>query len=166
MIAYFAGVVLLGALLAPPLYWAGNALAARGAFTFLGEVPFQRYFNRAILVAAVLLLWPVVKSLRIGGWRELGLQADARWRSHLLAGFAIGGLLVGMMAVAYTQFGFYEWRSRLPWGALPPLLLSAFTVALIEECLFRGASSDFFAAPFDLSPRCLASPRFSRSCIF
>ena len=144
IIAYFAGVVLLGALLAPWLFWAGNAVAARGVFTFLGEVPFQRFFNRAILVAAVVLLWPTVKSLRIGGWRDLGLQPDARWRSHLLAGFAIGGLLVGMMAVAYTQFGFYEWRSRLPWGALPPLLFSAFTVALIEECLFRGAIFGLF----------------------
>ena len=139
IIAYFVGVVLLGAVLAPPLFWAGNALADRGVLTFLGEVPFQRYFNRAILVAAVLLLWPTVKSLRIGGWRDLGLQPDMRWISHTLVGFAIGGVLVAVMAVAYTKFGFYEWRSVLPWHTLPPLLLSAFTVALIEESLFRGA---------------------------
>ena len=144
IIAYFVGVVLLGAVLAPPLFWAGNALADRGLLTFLGEVPFQRYFNRAILIAAVLLLWPTVKSLRIGGWRDLGLQPDMRWISHTLAGFAIGGVLVAVMAVAYTKFGFYEWRSVLPWHQLPPLLLSAFTVALIEESLFRGAIFGLF----------------------
>ena len=144
IIAYFAGVVLLGALLAPPLFWAGNAVASRGVLTFLGEVPFQRYFNRAILIAAVVLLWPAVRSLRIGGWRDFGLQPDARWRSHALVGFAIGGALVAGMAVAYTRCGFYEWRSRLPWGALPPLLLSALTVAVIEECLFRGALFGLF----------------------
>ena len=144
IVAYFAGVVLLGALLAPPLFWAGNAVADRGVLTFLGGVPFQRYFNRAILVAAVLLLWPTVKSLRIGGWRELGLQPDVRWRAHTLTGFAIGGALVAGMAVACTQFGFYEWRSVLPWRKLPPLLLSAFTVALMEESLFRGAIFGLF----------------------
>ena len=144
IIAYFTGVVLLGALLAPPLFWAGNEAAARGVLPFLGEVSFQRYFNRAILVAAVLLLWPAVRSLRIGGWRELGLQPDARWQFHAVVGAAIGGLLVAVMAVVYTKLGFYEWRSRLPWGALPPLLVSALVVALIEECLFRGAIFGLF----------------------
>ncbi len=144
ILAYFAGVVLLGAVLAPWLFWAGNAVAARGVLTFLGEVPVQRYFNRAILVAAVLLLWPVVRSLRIGGWRDFGLRPDRRWRWHALAGFALGGVLVALMAAAYTKLGFYEWRSTLPWGALPPLLLSAFTVAVIEETLFRGAIFGLF----------------------
>lgn len=144
IIAYFAGVVLLGAVLAPLLFWAGNAVASRGVLTFLGEVSFQRYFNRAILVAAVLLLWPTVSSLRIGGRRDFGLRPDAYWRSHAMTGFVVGGALVGLMAVAYTKFGFYEWRSTLPWGALPKLLLSAFTVAVIEECFFRGAIFGLF----------------------
>ena len=144
IIAYFVGVVLLGAVLAPPLYWAGNALAARGVLTFLGDVPFQRYFNRAILVAAVLLLWPTVRSLRIGGWRDLGLQPDARWRSRAIVGFVIGGALVAAMASLYVPLGFYRWRSELPWGALPSVALTAFTVAVIEECLFRGAILGLF----------------------
>lgn len=144
IIAYFVGVVLLGAVLAPPLYWAGNALAAGGTLTFLGEVPFQRYFNRAILIAAVLLLWPTVRSLKIGGWRELGLQPDPRWRSHALIGFAIGGALVAIMAALYVPLGFYRWRSDLPWEKLPAVAMSAFVVAIIEEALFRGAIFGLF----------------------
>ena len=144
IIAYFVGVVLLGALLAPPLFWAGNALAQRGVLPFLGEVPFQRYFNRAILIAAVLLLWPTVRSLRIGGWRDFGLQPDARWRRHALAGFAIGAGLVAGMALIYVACGVYHWKPELPWGKLPPIALSAIVVAVIEECLFRGAIFGLF----------------------
>lgn len=144
IIAYFAAVVLLGALLAPLLFWAGNALASHGMLTFLGDVTFQRYFDRAVLVAAMALLWPMVRWLQIGGWRDLGIESDPRWRQHALAGFVIGGVLVGAMACAYTGFGFYEWRSRRPWGALPPLLISALTVGLLEESLFRGAIFGLF----------------------
>ena len=144
IVAYFAGVVLLGAVLAPPLFWAGNALASRGMLTFLGEVSFQRYFNRAMLLAAVLLLWPTVRSVQIGGWRDLGIEPDARWGRHWLAGFAIGAGLVAGMALIYVPCGFYHWKPQLPWKNLPALAVSALVVAVIEECLFRGAIFGLF----------------------
>lgn len=145
IIAYFAGVVLLGALLAPPLFWAGNALADRGVATFLGAVPFQRYFNRAVLIAAVVLLWPVIRWLRIGGKRDLGLEPDARWRRHALVGFAIGGGVVAAMALLYVPLGFYRWKTNgLPWEKLPSVALSAVVVAFLEEALFRGGMFGLF----------------------
>ena len=142
--AYFAGVVLLGALLAPGLFLAGHAVAARGMFAALDAVPFQRYFNRAELIAAVVLLWPVVRSLRIGGRRDLGIERDALWRRRALAGFVIGAGVVGGMALIYLQFGIYHLRRELPWEQLPMLLLSALTVGVIEECLFRGGILGIF----------------------
>ena len=144
IVAYFAGVVLLGALLAPPLFWAGNAVASRGILKFLEEARFQQFFDRAVLIAALVLLWPMIRWLKIGGWRDLGIDPDPRWRRHALTGFGTGGALVAAMAVACTQLGFYEWRSRLPWGDLPPLLLSALVVGLLEESLFRGAIFGLF----------------------
>jgi membrane protease YdiL (CAAX protease family) len=144
IIAYLVAVVLLGALLAAPLFWAGHALAAGGTFRFLGEVSFQRYFTRAVLVAALVLLWPSVRWLRLGGWRDLGLEPDVRWRAHLGAGFAIGGGLVAIMALFYVPLGFYRWKGDLPWGRLPSVALSAAAVALLEECLFRGGIFGLF----------------------
>lgn len=139
ILLYFAGVIIAGALLAPPLYWAGHALAAAGVMSFLAETEFQKYFNRGMLVAAVALLWPTVLWLRLRGWRELGLDPDRRWWRRLLSGFAIAALVVAAMAAFYISFDIYHWKRALPWGRLPQLLLSAISVALLEEALFRGA---------------------------
>jgi len=137
--AYLAGVILLGALLAPPLYWGANWLAAHGIFPVLAEFPFQKYFNRGAMVAALLLLWPTIRWLRIGGWRDLGIEPDPRWRQHLIAGFLIAGIAVAAMAFAYTQLGIYRIRDTIAWGKVAVVLLSAVTVGFLEEALFRGA---------------------------
>ena len=135
---------MLGALLAPPLYWAGQALAARGVFPFLGETEFQKFFNRAVLVSAIALVWPMARWLRVDGWRGLGLDPDPRWRRRFIAGFAIAGLIVAVMAAAYVAFDVYRWKKTLPWGAIPPVLVSAICVGLLEETLFRGAMLGLF----------------------
>ena len=136
---YFAAVIVLGALLAPPLYWAAQWLAGHGVFPALAEFKFQKFFNRAALISALLLLWPVVRALRIGGWRDLGIEPDARWRQHLLAGFLIAGLAVAAMAFAYVQLGIYRIRDVIAWHKILLVALSAVTVAFLEEALFRGA---------------------------
>jgi membrane protease YdiL (CAAX protease family) len=151
ILIYLCGVVLLGAALAPPLYWAGQAVAAQGILRFLQETEFQKFFNRAVLIAAVLLLWPTVRWLGIGGWRDLGLEPDRRWKQHLAVGFLIAAVLLGAMAAAYAAGGVYRWKSALPWGQLPKLALSAVTVALLEEALFRGALLGLFRR--SLAPR-------------
>jgi membrane protease YdiL (CAAX protease family) len=137
--AYLAGVILLGALLAPPLYWGANWLAAHGIFPVLAEFQFQKYFNRAALISALLLLWPTIRWLHVGGWRDLGIEPDPRWRQHLLAGFLIAGIAVAAMAFIYVQLGIYRIRDVIAWGKVPVVLLSAVTVAFLEEALFRGA---------------------------
>jgi membrane protease YdiL (CAAX protease family) len=137
--AYLAGVILLGALIAPPLYWGAYWLAAHGIFPVLADFPFQKYFNRGALVAAILLLWPTIRWLRVGGWRELGIEPDPRWRQHLIAGFVIAGIAVAAMAFVYVQMDIYRIRDRIAWGRVPVVLLSAVTVGFLEEALFRGA---------------------------
>ena len=135
---YLFAVIVLGALLAPPLYWGANWLAGHGIFPALADFKFQKYFNRAALISALVLLWPAIRSLRIGGWRDLGLEPDPRWRQHLLAGFFIAGLAVAAMAFAYLQLGVYRIREDIAWSRVPVIALSAVAVAFLEEALFRG----------------------------
>ena len=139
ILAYFVAVIALGALLAPPLYWAAQSLAGHGIFSALAEFKFQKFFNRAALIAALALLWPAVRWLHVSGWSDLGLEPDARWRQHALAGFVIAALAVAGMALAYVQFDVYRMRPEIAWGKLPMIALSAVTVAILEEALFRGA---------------------------
>jgi membrane protease YdiL (CAAX protease family) len=144
ILTYFFGVIVLGALLAPLLYWAGQALAARGVLQFLADTDFQKFFNRGVLVAALALLWPAIRWLRIGSIHELGLEQDGRWWKRFLAGFLIAGGLVLALGAVYISIDIYRWKKALAWGRLPTLMLSAIVVALLEEGLFRGGILGLF----------------------
>ena len=157
ILLYLLAVVVIGALIAPPLYWLGQAAlhygtrhgmvafhdehgqaVATGALAFLSQ-KFRRYFDRAILVAACALLWPLARSLKIGSWNDLGLQRDPAWRWHFAFGLLVSiASVAGLCAVA-VGFGHYSFVQPIPWGKIALLPLSALVVAGIEESLFRGA---------------------------
>ncbi len=137
---YFVGVLGLGAILAPWLYWGGTTLGqVGGVLAFLERVTFQRYFNRAMLVAAVALLWPLVQSLRVHSRAELGLEPNPRWGVDLARGFFAALGVLGALAVGFLVAGTHVWRAALPLAVLGTAALSAFAVAFLEEALFRGA---------------------------
>ncbi len=136
---YFAGTLFLGALLAPPLCWAGHALG--GIFPPLGwlrETDFQRYFDRAMFLAALLLLWPAVRALRIGGWRDLGLEPDPHAWQHAGGGFLAAGGLLWALGIVFWTLHVYLPHGTLPVEALLSFLGSAAAVGLAEEAFFRG----------------------------
>lgn len=137
---YFVAVLGLGALLAPWLYWGGTWLGgAMPSLEFLQRVTFQRYFNRAMLIAAIALLWPLVRSLHVRSWSDLGLRPNPTWRRDLGVGFALAcGLLFTLGAVLLAT-GLYAWRTPVKWSDLPNAAVSAAAVSLLEETLFRGA---------------------------
>lgn len=144
ILLYLVAVVFFGALLAPLLFWGAHALAsgtgsARLA-TFFAETDFQRFFNRAVLISAIALLWPLVRALRIRNFGEdLGLARDARRWPHFFSGFGIAIFTVVMLGVWLIAADVYNFKPHIPWGKIALLPLTAFTVALIEEALFRGA---------------------------
>ena len=143
--AYFFATILIGALLAPALFWLVHVVGDSTGIALLQEATFQKVFNRALLITAIALLWPVAKWLRVGSWRDLGLDPDPLWRRHLLVGFGIAAIVVAAMALAYISSEVYRWkRDALRWGALPKVALSASAVAFLEEALFRGAILGLF----------------------
>ncbi len=138
ILCYVGSVLLLGALLAPPLFWAGQTLIAHGLFTSLAHFDFDSYFDRAILAAALLLLWPLFRALHVRGWRDLGLEKNPRPIADLGAGFAIAAIPLLCGGAVLLALHFYALRHPFLWGKMPAVLGTVLVVPLLEELLFRA----------------------------
>lgn len=140
ILGYFAATLLLGALWSPPLLWAGEMLGSRyDGLRWLGDTEFQRYFDRAMFAAALALLWPAARSLRIGGGRELGLTRDPQGPGRLLVGFALGAGALWAFGGLLWALGVYRCKGLPPAGTLTAFLGTALAVGALEEAFFRGA---------------------------
>ncbi|MCA1658715.1 MAG: hypothetical protein LC627_05405, partial [Verrucomicrobiaceae bacterium] len=94
LLGYFAATILFGAIAAPLLFWTAQWLAARGIFPALAGFDFEAFFHRALLLAALLFLWPFLRWLRIKGLRDLGLTRNPSWGRDAAIGFLISALPV------------------------------------------------------------------------
>lgn len=164
ILAYVVAAMLLGALLAPWLYTAGKALAevtqvktpsgtfqpkvTNGVIEWLAaacrNAEFPRFFNRALMISALVLLFPLIQWLRM----ERGKLAyrDTPWslrlpeaaiatnegqplkRNHrgpgqLLFGFLIASSGLLLLGLALVHAGVFVWRngSSLNGSALPAI---------------------------------------------
>ena len=138
MLGYFAAIIFFGALAAPPLFWAAQSLAAHGILPVLATFDFESFFHRALLLGALLFLWPFLRWLRIKGARDLGLERNRHWLRDLAIGFLISALPVILCEIVLVQTGVYSMRANWDWEAVGKVTLTAAVVPLIEESLFRG----------------------------
>lgn len=140
ILAYLAATLLAGALLSPPLFWAGEMLGSRyHGLRWLRDTEFQRFFDRAVFAAALVLLWPAARALRIGNWRDLGLRPDPHRVRRLLAGFALAACALWLFGGLLWQLGVYRYKGLPSAGTLATFLGAALAVGALEEAFFRGA---------------------------
>ena len=139
ILLYVLAVVGGGALLAPGLFWLGQWAIQQDVIPQLRPFGFEKYLNRAVLVLALGLLWPLIRGLGLSRWTDLRLHPNP-WRLRDLAtglALAVGGLAaVGALLVWGGDLTFKGWPD------LPSVLgavLTGAVVALIEETFFRGA---------------------------
>ena len=139
LLAVFAG----GALLAPWLYQAVQALApSLPALEAVARMPFARYVNRGLLVVALLGLPLFLRGAGVRRWSDVGVPPGfIRWKRFLPA-FALGFVsLAAVCAIALAAGGRLP-RPRTPGelaGQFLGVLATALVVAVMEELLFRGA---------------------------
>lgn len=160
ILVFLVGTTVLGALLAPALYLGGKHVVAEGWIEggpldslhgSMERAKFSRYFNRAILLSALILIAPTLRWMRRGGsdaekprqslavsWQ---LDPNPRWLSHLLIGFFLAGGTLLLLGVIYVQQGWYEWRDagKPLAGILAGALGTGLAVGFLEEFVFRGA---------------------------
>jgi membrane protease YdiL (CAAX protease family) len=130
--------VLVGALLAPCLFWAAQSLVAHGFLTFLARYDFETFFHRALLVAAVILFWPLIRSLEVRSLNDLQLSRNAHGWRDLFAGFILSAtplLCCGAILLASPIFSL---RGAINWAAFAKVAAASAVVPIIEETFFRG----------------------------
>lgn len=148
------------AIIAPHIYVAGKSLAAQHApyteepnfwktpIVWLAEkcdsADFSRYFNRALMACALLLLYPLIRSLRDGttsvkapflqrinprqqGWKDILVGLGLSMSFLILLGFVLNGL------------GWIVPEEKWDLGkAIKKAIAPAIIVSILEEWLFRG----------------------------
>lgn len=154
LIAYFAAVMVGAAILTPVLFWAGKSFAtsmdASGSEGFgwlssaLRRGDFSRYFNRAVLIMAIVLVYPMV---RLAGFDR---SLFPKWSPassglrHCLVGFFAAAALLLLLGWGLIGGGAYKLKPEPSWSSVGSALIAAFSVGFIEEFFFRGALLGLF----------------------
>jgi membrane protease YdiL (CAAX protease family) len=136
--AYFIATVLVGAFLAPILFWSAQSRAAHGLFSFLARYDFEAFFHRALLVSAVLLLWPFLRVSHVRRTADLDLAPNSRWSRDLFTGAVISVVPLLCCGALLIAFHIYLLRHSFAWPRFGKMLVASLTVPFIEEAFFRG----------------------------
>lgn len=138
LLVYLLATVLVGALLAPCLFWAAQSLVAHGSLTLLARYDFETFFHRALLIAAAILLWPLIRSLEIRSPSDLQLAPNPRWPRDLLAGFIFSGIPLLCCGAILLATPIFSVRGAINWPGVVKVAAASAVVPIIEETFFRG----------------------------
>jgi len=151
LLLYLFAVMLGGALLSVPLFHFGKAahgwLSASSLHDsglvkwLLAEIEraqFTRYFNRAVLVCAIVFIWPFTRWVRLErallpAWRPFNAGLKQGVVSFVLA----AGLLLAL-GFTFLQIGAYQLRPDPRWWKLGEPITAALGAGIVEEFFFRG----------------------------
>ena len=158
IVVFVLATLVLGALLTAPVYWAAKAIVAKGWLLegpldsihgSLERAKLSRCFNRAMMAAALILIYPTIRWLRSGsgegaaekGRNWMGLTRNPRRWQHLCIGFAVAAGTLLLMGWVFTEIGFYKANPKADplLSIIGGALVAAFGVAFLEEFFFRGA---------------------------
>ena len=135
---YFVAIVIVGAFLAPFLFWSTQSLAAHGVFSFLAKYDFETFFHRAILIAAAFLLWPFLRISHVRGMADVGLAPNPRWGRDLCAGAVFSAIPLFCCGALLIAFHVYSFRHVFAWSRFGKVLVASIIVPFVEEWFFRG----------------------------
>ena len=136
--AYFVATIVIGAVLAPILFWSAQSLAGHGVFSFLTRYDFETFFHRALLVAAVVLLWPLLRVSQVRSMADLGIVPNPRWGRDLSAGAVVSVIPLLFCGVLLIALHIYALRHSFAWSRFGKMLMASIAVPFIEEAFFRG----------------------------
>lgn len=138
ILIYLAVACAAGAVVAPPVFWAGESLAAAGLSDWLAGFPFHRVLSRCLQISLLVFLWPALRWIGLRSPAQLGLRSDPVGPRDLLAGLLLGAASVALVSAVGFSAGLMAWRADPAIGAVGRILLTAGVVSVVEEAVFRG----------------------------
>ena len=135
---YLAATVLTAVVVAPLLFWAAQSPTAHGLVPFLAKYGFETFFHRAILIAAVVLLWPFLRLSNVRSIADLSLAPNPRWGRDVTAGILLSAIPLLCCGALLVALDIYSFRHSFGWARFGKLFGTSITVPLIEEAFFRG----------------------------
>ncbi len=157
--------LIIAAIFSPYFYTWGTGIGNGEGAEWLGSVKrslrradLARYFNRVMMLSAVILLYPFIKSLKDTNVTEVKAPLSVRinprkqgWKD-LLMGFVFATGYMGIFFMVVFKLGWIELDvDASPSRAITKAITPAITVSLIEEWLFRGVLFSLLLR--SLSPR-------------
>lgn len=151
LLLYLLIVMIGGALLAVPLFHLGKAahswlsassLHDAGPVSWLlkeiERAHFTRYFNRAVLISAIGLMWPFMRWVRLERSLLPSWSPVSRGLKQWAVGFGLAaGFLLALGAV-FLRSGAYSLRPDPRWFKFGEPITAALGAGIIEEFFFRG----------------------------
>ena len=107
-------------------------------FPFLAKYDFDTFFHRAVLLAAVLLLWPLLRVSNVRSLRDLGLTPNPHWARGVGSGVLLSVIPLLFCGALLIALHVYAFRQVFIWPRLGKVLVAAISVPFIEETFFRG----------------------------
>jgi membrane protease YdiL (CAAX protease family) len=134
--------IIAAALIAPWLFLGVQELAAHFHWLdWLAGKKLHRYFNRLVMIFAILGIFPLGRILGYRTRESLGLGGTHR-RGRAWVGFLASALCLGLLAAGIGLAGVTELDPKLDAGGVAKVFLGATLVALlvafVEEIFFRG----------------------------
>ncbi len=132
LLVYFAAILIIGALIAPILFWSAES------FHVLAGFDFETFFHRALLISAIALLWPLLRSTHVRGLSDLELESNPRWIPDILGGFLLAAIPLLCFGAVVIALHIYSLRGNSNLSAFAKVLGAAVAAPVIEETFFRG----------------------------
>ncbi len=166
-LGYAVATLLLAASIVPVLYAVGGFLgdcsqragsgefASSGVWNWLGErcarAPYHRYFKRALLLSALLLLPFFIRLLKQPRLHAGLFPCSSLWRDCLV-GFGLGAGSMALCVWVVYALGWVVPEVEVEWyRCFISFLLSALVIACLEEWFFRGVLLSLFMRAVSLN---------------
>ena len=136
--AYFIAIIVIGALLAPILFWSVQTLASHGVLPVSSEIRLRHVLSPRHLDRCRILALAASSRQQRARLGRSGLAPNPYWARDVGFGVLLSVIPLLFCGALLIASHVYSFRHVFIWPRLGKVLLAAISVPFIEETFFRG----------------------------